>query len=152
MKLLNEMVIKGSPSTRTAQQKGASVIRGHIVFYEKKEVTRAKDDLKSFIMPLAPDVPYEGSLKVKILWLFDKKSLTKKEDNSFHTKKVDLDNLAKGCLDCFTDCGYWNDDSQIAELNLTKGWSRTNAGLYVQIWELEEGDFLEHLRRWRESL
>lgn len=152
MKLLNEMVIKGTPSTRTAQQKGASVIRGHIVFYEKKEVTRAKDDLKAELIFHAPDEPYTGPLKVKFMWLFDKKSLTKKEDNSFHITRPDVDNLAKGVIDCFTDCGFWDDDSQIAELTLSKAWSRNYRGLFVQIYQLEPCDFEDRIFRWRENL
>lgn len=37
-----------------------------------------------------------------------------------HTKKPDVDNLAKAVMDALTDCGVWVDDDQIASLSVTK--------------------------------
>ena len=68
MRLLNRFVVKGSPSTRTAQQKGLRVVGGHAQFFEKKEVSLAncvlfmtptvygyvKDDTEHFQRTLVP--------------------------------------------------------------------------------------------------
>lgn len=151
MKLLNEFVIKGSPSTRTAQQKGVRVVRGMPIFFEKEKVKLAKDILKSGLICHIPDEPYEGPLCVRLMWLFDKKTMTKAEDNTFKISSPDVDNLAKGCLDCITDCGYWKDDNQIAKLDLIKGWSKQFPGLFVQIWQLTEEDFDTYILGWREQ-
>ena len=149
MKLLKEFAVKGCPSTKTAQQKGARVVRGYIVFYEKPEVREAKDELKWQIYSHAPVKPYEGSLCLRLLWLFDKKSLTTKEENTFHITRPDVDNLAKGVIDVFTECGFWVDDSQVSKLELTKGWSRRSQGLYVQIWRIDQNDFDSVVLNWR---
>lgn len=149
MKLLNEFVIKGSPSTRTAQQKGARVIGKHIIFYEKPEVTAEKDLLKAELMFHAPDQPYEGPICLRLMWLFDKKSMTKAEDKTFMVTRPDVDNLAKGCIDCFTDCGFWDDDNVISKLDLIKGWSKSFPGLFVQIWQMDPTDFNTFVLDWR---
>jgi Holliday junction resolvase RusA-like endonuclease len=149
MKLLNEFVIKGSPSTRTAQQKGARVIGKHIIFYEKPEVTAEKDLLKAELMFHAPDKPYEGPICLRLMWLFDKKSMTKAEDKTFMVTRPDVDNLAKGVIDCFSDCGFWDDDNIISKLDLIKGWSKTFPGLFVQIWKMDPEDFNTFVLDWR---
>lgn len=145
MKMLNEFVIKGSPETRTAQQKGARIMGRRIIFYEKPEVKKAKEELYFSMMPYVPDEPYEGPIYLRVLWLFDKKTMTKAENNSYKTSYPDLDNLAKGLLDVMTDLRFWNDDNEISKLELTKGWSKDYPGLFVQIWQLypDEDSILE---------
>ena len=149
MKLLNEFVIKGSPSTRTAQQKGCRVVAGHVLFYEKPEVTAEKDLLKAELMFHAPEKPYEGPICLRLMWLFSKKSMTRAEDGTFNVKRPDVDNLAKGCIDCFTDCGFFDDDNVIAKLDLIKGWSSRFPGLFVQIWQMDPSDFNIYVLDWR---
>jgi len=48
----------------------------------------------------------------------------------------DLDNLAKPVLDVMTDQGYWLDDSQVTELNVTKAFADPNQepGVHVCVW------------------
>lgn len=138
MRLLCEFVIRGNPSTRTAQQKGCRVVSGHIVFFEKPEVRKDNEELHWKVYPFAPVEPYEGKLCVRMMWVFDKKSLSKAENGTFNDKRPDLDNLAKGTLDIFQKAGFFKDDAQIVKLDLSKVWSRDYPGLFVQIWEMEE--------------
>lgn len=152
MILLNEFCAPGTPDTRTAQQKGVRVVRGRVFFYEKPEVAKAKSALFRAFAPYAPLEPYEGALYVKVLWLMDKKSLAKCENNTYNTKRPDVDNLAKGCLDVMTELKFWNDDAQLSEVHLTKGWSRENAGIYVQIYRLEQMDFIDRALNWRKQI
>lgn len=152
MKLLNEFVVKGSPSTRTAQQKGVRVVKGHVMFYEKPEVTFEKDMFKDQIMGYAPEAPYTGPIYLRMMWLFDKKTLRKAEMDTFNVSRPDVDNLAKGCIDCLSDCGFFDDDNIIAKLDLTKGWSRRFPGLFIQIWQLESFDFEKYALDWRNTI
>ena len=153
MKLLSEFSIKGTPSTRTAQQKGARVVGNHIIFYEKPEVRTDNEALFWQLYPHAPEKPYYGKLCIRLLWVFDKKSLTKAEDNTFNDKRPDLDNLAKGTLDIMQKAGIIAEDSIIAKLDLTKVWSRQYAGLYVQIWKMDDNaDINTFFYGWRQRV
>lgn len=153
MRLLSEFSIKGSPSTRTAQQKGARVVSNHIIFYEKPEVRRDNEALFWQLYPHAPSEPFSGKLCIRLLWVFDKKSLTKAEEETFHDKRPDLDNLAKGTLDIMQKAGLIAEDSIISKLDLTKAWSRKYAGLYIQIWQMDdEADITTFFYGWRERV
>ena len=69
---------------------------------------------------------------------------------TFNPKRPDLDNLAKGTLDVFQKAGYFQDDSQIVRLELSKAWYREFAGLFVQIWEVGDTvDFETFVLDWR---
>lgn len=150
MKLLTEFVIKGSPSTATAQQKQYTQIKGHTVVYEKKNVKDAKQVLYWQFYPHAPEEPFSGKLCVRLMWLFDKKSLTKKEDQTFNSSRPDLDNLCKGTLDVMSRAGLIAEDAEIAKLDLTKAWYREFTGLFVQIWQMDDAqDFETYVRGWR---
>lgn len=152
MKLLNEFVIKGSPPTRTAQQRGLRVIRGHAQFYEKKEVAQAKAYLADQMLTYVPEDPYNCKIYLRVLWLFDKKSLTKKEWRTFNDHRPDLDNLCKGLLDVMVDVGFFDDDSTIIKLDLTKAWSREYPGLFIQIIQIdddEEQSYQQLIDCWR---
>lgn len=148
MKLLNRFVVKGSPSTKTAQQKGLRVVGGHAQFFEKKEVSQAKADLADQLMCHIPDEPYKGNIYLRIMWLFCKTSLLKREQRTFKQSRPDLDNLCKGCLDVMTDVGFWDDDAQIVKMELQKAWSAQFPGLFVEIWQLEEGDYETEVEGW----
>ena len=149
MKLLNEFVVKGTPDTTTAQQKGVRVIGRRVMFYKKPEVVQAERWLWGSLLCFSPTEPYEGALYVRIMWLFDKKSLTKKEDRTFRIARPDLDNMFKGLADVMSDMGFWKDDSQIVKMDLTKGWSKKYPGLFFQIWQLEDGDYERLVDDWR---
>jgi len=154
MRLLSEFSIKGSPSTRTAQQKGARVVgMSHIIFYEKPEVAKDNDALFWQLYPHAPETPFSGKLCIRLLWVFDKKSLTKAEEETFHDKRPDLDNLAKGTLDIMQKAGLIAEDSIISKLDLTKAWSKKYAGLYIQIWQMDdEADITTFFYGWRQRV
>lgn len=150
MILLNEFVLKGNPSTATAQQKQYKNIQGHVIVYEKENVKKAKEELYWKIYSYAPDKPYEQKLCVRMMWLMDKQSLTKKENMTFNPKRPDLDNLAKGTLDVFQKAGFFQDDSQICKLELQKGWYKEFTGLFIQIWEMnDDSDFQTFVLDWR---
>jgi Holliday junction resolvase RusA-like endonuclease len=57
-----------------------------------------------------------------------------------HAQKPDADNLAKAVMDAMTQLGVWFDDSQIAELAVSKYWDgpENPAGCVITITALEE--------------
>lgn len=58
----------------------------------------------------------------------------------FHTSKPDCDNLAKAVLDALTNCKLWDDDNQVAALQIDKVYSnqRGFAGCEISASEVEE--------------
>lgn len=141
MKLLQSIYLTGQPSSVTAQQKGVTMIAGRPHFYEKSCVSKAKQDLLTQLMKYAPDHPYQGPLEIHVLWLFEKKSLAKKRNNTYRTERPDLDNLFKGLADTLNKY-FYVDDSHLSKVSLTKGWSNKDpgAGLYIKIYQLEPED------------
>lgn len=53
----------------------------------------------------------------------------------YHTQRPDLDNLAKAVMDALTDVGVWEDDDQVFDLRVTKGWEPKTSGCWVTIWK-----------------
>ena len=127
MKTLQTIMIFGNPSRVTAQQKGLRVVRGHAQFYEKRKVTDEKDKLAAHLIKDRPSEPYHGPLSVRISWLFETDK--KKDIGAPKTTRPDLDNLSKSLLDLMTKLGFWDDDAQIAKLELRKGWSSRGHGV-----------------------
>jgi Holliday junction resolvase RusA-like endonuclease len=108
------------PPTRTAQQKGARVIGGHVHHYVKPEVRAAQDILCDALRPHVPDTPLEGPLCLKCKWYFTSKS---HKPGTWRTTRPDTDNLQKGLKDCMTEVGFWKDDSQVVVEVSSKRWS-----------------------------
>ncbi len=51
---------------------------------------------------------------------------------SMHTSRPDADNLAKAVLDALTNLQVWKDDSQVAQLNITKCYGEI-AGCKIEV-------------------
>ena len=150
MKLLTEFVIKGTPSTVTAQQKGERVVHGKVFHYKKANVRLAEAELRDDLLEHVPETPYQCPIYLRVMWLFDKKSLTRKDYKTFRKERPDLDNLLKGCADVMTDMGFWGDDSQLVKVDLTKAWSKEYPGLFIQIFGLtSDEDYDELVENWR---
>lgn len=146
MKLLQSIYLPGQPSTVTAQQKGVTMISGRPHFYEKAKVSQAKRELFNQLMPYMPDHPHLGPLRIEVLWLFEKKSLPKKQNNTFKTERPDADNLFKSLADIMNRY-FYIDDSHLTQVSLTKGWSNKDPGpgLYIKLYQLEPEDFTHTL-------
>ena len=102
--------LDGNPSSVTQQQKGETIIKGHIHHYEKKNVREAKDALRWQLKPYVPKEPLGGPIALKIEWRFELKRCKRR---FWKVTRPDLDNLEKGLLDVLTDMKFWNDDAQV---------------------------------------
>lgn len=129
--------LDGNPSKKTAQQKGETIINGHIHHYEKKEVTRVKEAITWQLKPYAPEKPLEGPLYLKIEWRFELKRCKRR---AWKVTRPDLDNLEKGLLDVFTDLHFWKDDSQVVMKSTCKKEVPPGEGLLEIRIEQIEGD------------
>lgn len=102
--------IEGQPSKTTQQQKGETIINGHIHHYEKASVRAAKDALRWQLKPYVPKEPLSGPIFLKIEWRFE---LKRCKHRTWKVTRPDLDNLEKGLLDVLTDMRFWGDDAQV---------------------------------------
>lgn len=129
------------PPKATSQQKGAVRIGAGIRFYKKQPVVKAEKSLFALLQPHVPDVPFAGPLSLAVLWSFPwRKSETRKRRALGAVPcdvRPDLSNIVKLLEDTMTTLRFWNDDSQIAQLSLTKEWGDW-AGIKISVMTLEE--------------
>ena len=121
--------------TVTAQQKGVRVVHGRPMFYEKKEVKEARALFSKKLEPYAPAEPISGPVRIICEWYFYSKS---HKPNTWRTTRPDTDNLQKLLKDTMTECGFWNDDSQVCWETVRKKWtSAGGSALIIKVEELE---------------
>jgi Holliday junction resolvase RusA-like endonuclease len=133
-----------NPPTATAQQQKTAVIGGKVRKYDPKNVKAAKSDLFAALFPYRPEQPLEGPLSVRINWVYPflKKHYGKRFlkadffDGHPCDTRPDVDNLIKGLFDVMTRCGFWRDDSQVAELYFAKCYGHC-VGIWVEIEEVK---------------
>lgn len=140
MELLKHIEIDGNPSTVTAQQDGIRVVNGVAIHYIKPEVSKAKRELWLQLAPHKPEKPFTGSLCLRVIWRFSRKSWTyKTQRTSYKDTRPDLDNLVKGLADVMTGT-FWEDDNQLSRLELSKIWNE-KGGLLIEIYRLTPEDY-----------
>ena len=103
------------------------------------KAAQAHATLLQLLHPYAPPAPLDGPLKLQVEWIYPyRKSEPKK--NRYGSipcnTRPDCDNLAKGLQDVMTSCGFWNDDSQIFQLDFSKWWGSI-PGIGIVITEYE---------------
>lgn len=114
--------IPGPPPTATSQQKGVRVIHGKPTFFKRAHVAQAEHDMATAFAPYRPAAPLAGPLAVSIVlvWPFRKADKPPAFGVVAMDTRPDLDNLAKLILDGMTKLGFWQDDSQISQLMMSK--------------------------------
>ena len=114
----------------TAQQKRYN---GRTQTYFKSKTLMETERLyRAQLLPHRPGHPSEAPIRLFICLYFDKKS-PRKLWGKLKTTRPDADNFCKALIDQMTQVGFWNDDSQVADLHIIKRYAE-NAQIYIE-WE-----------------
>lgn len=112
----------------TAQARARhGVVNGHSMTFKADSQRANERTLDALLAPHAPQTPMTGAIVLEFCAAFPPaKSASKKERAAMlrglkpHTKKPDLDNLAKQLKDSMTRLQFWNDDKQVVEMRCSK--------------------------------
>lgn len=117
----------------TSQQKGVRVVNGKPYFYRKNKIDSARTRFIYALKKHAPDVPSDKPIKLFVWFFFDVKD--KSKWGTWKTSRPDADGFLKEFQDAMTECGFWEDDSQIVDLRVRKSYS-AEGEIYIEIDEL----------------
>lgn len=114
--------------TPTAQARVRHTVRcGHSVAYKSAGQKSAEAVLDDLLSARAPKKPLEGPLVLEFVAEMPiPASIPKKQREAMlrgeiaHTKKPDLDNMAKQLKDAMSRTGFWGDDRQVVSLRCSK--------------------------------
>ena len=114
------------PPTVTAQDHHRVSVSKHgkVSVYRDKTLQDARQILEKAFMPYAPSTPLEGPLSVTIglYYPYRKCDSAAAKDGAtvWKVTRPDLDNLAKELLDALVSCGFFADDSLVADFHMYK--------------------------------
>lgn len=117
------------PPRRTAQQKGAMVRNGRVMFFTKHAVEVEQQTMIGLILSRLPAgwEPLDGPVEVAVRLCYpyrknEPKRVVAAGEEIPHGARPDLDNILKGCLDAIVKAQVIRDDGQIAGLSALKTW------------------------------
>lgn len=118
-------------STRAFMPKGAKF---PVVVHDNKPSLKGwENSIRAAIQQYAGGTFFDGPVLVRIAFYLPRpKSLSRKV--VWHTKKPDLDKLARGSLDAMKGV-LWGDDSQVVQLQVTKHYAADQPQAVIEIEE-----------------
>ena len=122
-----------SPPTATKQEHKISTAGGRVRFFPSPAWEAAEADLMARLERFRPAEPLHGAVMLQVVWCFPCNG--NHEDGEPHTQKPDTDNLDKGLKDVMTRLGWWDDDAQVCDEQITKVWSAV-PGIRIDIEEV----------------
>lgn len=90
-------------------------------YFKSQRLQQTEDFYLNELRSYAPTAPITGAVSLSID--FDYFTPTKKKRGTWKTSRPDCDNLVKLLIDCMTKLGFWEDDSQIARLRVSKRYA-----------------------------
>lgn len=120
--------------TATSQQKGFNRRTG--TFYKKDKVESARRQFMFKMVKSRPQQPSDKPIALTICLYFNVKA-PKRLWGTYKTTRPDCDNYAKELIDAMTDCGFWKDDAQIADLRIVKRYAEKGS-IYIRVEDLAE--------------
>ena len=114
-----EITIPGQPPRVTNQSSVRHTRYGN--GYKTKPLMEVEANYMQAFLPYRPEEKFSGPVKLDVEFSFLAK--TKKANGTWKTTRPDTDNMVKTLKDVLTQCGYWNDDSQVAWESVKKNWS-----------------------------
>ena len=127
-----EFFLEGDPPRATAQERKVRVSGGRPMMYDPDSVLMARQVLCLWLSQHKPVRPLTGPVRLECHWMFRARSA---RPGTWKYTRPDVDNLMKLMQDCMTKTGFWEDDSQIVDLRVTKSWQSV-PGIRVTIEEL----------------
>ena len=102
--------------------------------YTPKRTMQAEEFIRIAAAKYAPREPIQGPIILDLFFVMPIPKSAKHICSTYHTKRPDVDNLAKLVLDALA--GWWNDDAQVAELKCVKKYGHEpGVNVLVQWWE-----------------
>lgn len=102
----------------TAQQRRFATRGGHIMTYLPDTVKRSRTAYETALRPHLPQEKMTGPLALEVTFIYT----TKARKEGYKTTRPDIDNCMKLLQDVMTHMGFYEDDSQIADLHAVKKW------------------------------
>lgn len=113
-----------------------AIINGRPMFFKNKQQQAAEGDYMVLCSPHRPSKPIEGPIALRVDFVFPWRSTETKRNRALgrmpKTSIPDCDNAGKALIDCLTKLGFWANDSQVADLHITKAWGDA-VGVYASI-------------------
>lgn len=120
------------PPTTTAQQKKVNFKTKTI--YANSSAADARNKYRAHLAEYVPDKPIDGPIALSIIWGFP---AGKHKNGEPCTNKPDLDNANKMLQDVMQELGFFRDDKNIVQLNLSKIWT-WHPGVMIEIKKVGE--------------
>ena len=90
--------------------------------YKTLALRQLEQRYENAIRPFVPEAPLSGPVFFSTLWFFARPKKVKKHV-FWKDTRPDTDDLIKTFKDCFTRCGFWNDDAQVALETIMKAYA-----------------------------
>ena len=124
----------------TAQQKGEAIRykangQPYIQHYKKAKISAARTEFIYKLKKHAPKVPTDKPVRLIVFLCFDIQD--RKLWGKYKTRRPDVDGYLKEFMDAMTDCGFWKDDAQVADLRVVKTYGEKGS-IVVTVEDLEE--------------
>ena len=123
----------------TAQMKGTAYQGGRIHHYEKKEVRQLRElyhhKIFKYFHTTKQDIPHlDGAVRFSAIFNYSVKD--KKKWGLPKTSRPDSDNIVKLLLDVCSDLNMWDDDAQVACLEVRKFYAE-NPSICIEVMPYE---------------
>lgn len=111
---------------------------GRPLVESSKAVEPWRADIREHLLARHAGGPLLGAVTVTLEFVLPRPaSLPKRKPTPRHTKRPDVDKLARAVLDAVTSAGVWCDDSQVDDMHPTKRYAELGeaAGCHIRIQE-----------------
>lgn len=103
-------------------------------FFKSKALEETEDTYMNALAWHRPPKPSEFPIRLQVKFFYSTKD--KKKFGKPKTSRPDCDNVAKLLIDCMTKSGFWIDDAQIHDIEVSKFWTNGQAMICVRYEEV----------------
>ena len=142
-----QFFVDGDPKPQPRPR--AFSINGTARVYDPHTAEGWKSAIADAARPHCPPEPWRGPVCITLTFRFRRpkshyrsgkhQDQIKPNAPIYHTGRPDSDNIAKAALDALTLLGFWKDDAQVCELNISKTYDRLPGLLISATLESDSG-------------